>query len=245
MLHETEVLYLDRMGSAVAVAPRSQTRFACARRIAARAANCCWPCCRANSARRSCAALKLERFTQNTITDPELLEAETRPEPRTSALRSITRSFLAGIVCVAAPIIDENGALHRGDRRACAGFRVRPLSRAPLEFRCPRLQEAARETRRHFSDRRAPITGASVTGRGASACARVRPAGVRRASILSSLIAEKPIRKQCFCSSPSMKNTAAQFRSECRAVRRRRQDARHRASADLPPSTKAPPVIGM
>jgi DNA-binding IclR family transcriptional regulator len=91
-------------------------------------------------------ALKIERFTPNTITDPEMLEAEL---DRTAHKRIgiDNEEFLAGIACVAVPVMNKDGM-------SIAAIAVHaPVSRAPLsrslEF-VPRLQEAARELANTF-----------------------------------------------------------------------------------------------
>ncbi|ASW02940.1 IclR family transcriptional regulator [Paraburkholderia aromaticivorans] len=140
MLHETEVLYLDRMEAPwplrLDLKPGSHVPAHCS--ASGKLLLAMLPREQRSALVR---ALKLERFTPNTITDPELLEAEL---DRTAHKRIAidNEEFLAGIVCVAAPVVDENGtciaavAVHAPVSRA-------PLSRA-LEF-VPRLQEAARE----------------------------------------------------------------------------------------------------
>ncbi|MFB9122159.1 IclR family transcriptional regulator [Paraburkholderia dipogonis] len=140
MLHETEVLYLDRMEAPwplrLDLKPGSHVPAYCS--ASGKLLLAMLPREQRSALVR---ALKLERFTQNTITDPELLEAEL---DRTAHKRIAidNEEFLAGIVCVAAPVVDENGtciaaiAVHAPVSRA-------PLSRA-LEF-VPRLQEAAKE----------------------------------------------------------------------------------------------------
>ena len=140
MLHETEVLYLDRMEAPwplrLDLKPGSHVPAYCS--ASGKLLLAMLPREQRSALVR---ALKLERFTQNTITDPELLEAEL---DRTAHKRIAidNEEFLAGIVCVAAPVVDESGtciaaiAVHAPVSRA-------PLSRA-LEF-VPRLQEAARE----------------------------------------------------------------------------------------------------
>lgn len=145
MLHETEVLYLDRVeapwplrldlktGSRVpayctasgklllAMLPREQ-RAALVR------------------------TMKLERYTANTITDAELLEAELDRAAH-KRIGIDNEEFVAGIVCVSAPVVGKNGeciaaiAVHAPVSRA-------PLSRA-LEF-VPRLQQAADELAKTF-----------------------------------------------------------------------------------------------
>lgn len=145
MLHETEVLYLDRMEAPwplrLDLKPGSRVPAYCS--ASGKLLLSMLPREQRAALVR---ALKLERFTQNTITDPELLEAEL---DRTAHKRIAidNEEFLAGIVCVAAPVVDENGtciaaiAVHAPVSRA-------PLSRA-LEF-VPRLQEAAKELAKTF-----------------------------------------------------------------------------------------------
>jgi DNA-binding IclR family transcriptional regulator len=140
MLHETEVLYLDRMeapwplrldlkpGSHVpahssasgklllAMMPREQ-RAALLR------------------------AMKLQRFTPNTLTDPELLESELDRIAH-KGIAVDNEEFVLGIACVAAPVLKEDG-------QCIAAVAVHaPVSRTSLskamEF-VPRLQEAAKE----------------------------------------------------------------------------------------------------
>ncbi|PQV46707.1 IclR family transcriptional regulator [Paraburkholderia sp. BL21I4N1] len=145
MLHETEVLYLDRMEAPwplrLDLKPGSHVPAYCS--ASGKLLLSMLPREQRSALVR---ALKLERFTQNTITDPELLEAEL---DRTAHKRIAidNEEFLAGIVCVAAPVVDENGA-------CIAAIAVHaPVSRAPLsralEF-VPRLQEAARELANTF-----------------------------------------------------------------------------------------------
>lgn len=85
-------------------------------------------------------ALALPRYTPNTISDPELLEAELdRTAHKGVAIDN--EEYVAGIVCIAAPIIGDDGA-------CIAAVAVHaPVSRAPLSQlldHVPRLQEAAR-----------------------------------------------------------------------------------------------------
>jgi IclR family acetate operon transcriptional repressor len=145
MLHDTEVLYLDRMEAPwplrLDLKPGSHVPAYCS--ASGKLLLAMLPREQRGELVRS---LKLERFTQNTITDPELLEAEL---DRTAHKRIAidNEEFLAGIVCVAAPVMDAEGsciaaiAVHAPVSRA-------PLSRA-LEF-VPRLQEAAKELARTF-----------------------------------------------------------------------------------------------
>ncbi|POM15638.1 Transcriptional regulator KdgR [Burkholderia cepacia] len=84
-------------------------------------------------------ALALPRYTPNTISDPELLEAELdRTAHKGVAIDN--EEFVAGIACIAAPVVGDDGA-------CIAAVAVHaPVSRAPLSrlLDCvPRLQEAA------------------------------------------------------------------------------------------------------
>lgn len=140
MLHETEVLYLDRVEAPwplrLDLKPGSHVPAYCT--ASGKLLLAMLPREQRTPLVR---ALKLEHFTSHTITDPELLEAEL---DRTAHKRIgiDNEEFVAGIVCVAAPVLDERNicvaaiAVHAPVSRA-------PLSRA-LEF-VPRLQEAARE----------------------------------------------------------------------------------------------------
>jgi DNA-binding IclR family transcriptional regulator len=145
MLHETEVLYLDRMEAPwplrLDLKPGSHVPAHCS--ASGKLLLAMLP-----REQRSAIVhtLKLERFTPNTITDPELLEAEL---DRTAHKRIAidNEEFVAGIACVAAPVMGENNtciaaiAVHAPVSRA-------PLSRA-LEF-VPRLQDAAQELAKTF-----------------------------------------------------------------------------------------------
>ena len=145
MLHETEVLYLDRMEAPwplrLDLKPGSKVPAHC---------SASGKLLLAMLPREERAALvrsmKLERFTPNTIADAELLEAELdRTAKKGVAIDN--EEFLAGIVCVAAPVLDANGT-------CIAAIAVHaPLARTPLasalEF-VPRLQEAARELAKTF-----------------------------------------------------------------------------------------------
>ena len=85
--------------------------------------------------------LRLERFTPNTITDVELLEARTGRSAH-KQMGVDNEEFVAGISCVAVPVHDTAGhvvaalAVHAPTARS-------PLSRS-LQF-VPRLQDAAQE----------------------------------------------------------------------------------------------------
>ena len=145
MLHETEVLYLDRLEAPwplrLDLKPGSHVPAHCS--ASGKLLLAMLPREQRSALVRT---LKLERFTPNTITDPELLEAEL---DRTAHKRIAidNEEFVAGIACVAAPVMDENNtciaaiAVHAPVSRA-------PLSRA-LEF-VPRLQEAAQQLAKTF-----------------------------------------------------------------------------------------------
>jgi len=140
MLHETSVLYLDRMEAPwplrLDLKPGSRVPLHCS--ASGKLLLSLLP-------REQRAALvrqlPLERFTPNTITDVELLEAELDRSAH-KQLGVDNEEFVAGISCVAVPVRDERGqvvaalAVHAPTARS-------PLSRS-LEF-VPRLQETARE----------------------------------------------------------------------------------------------------
>ena len=145
MLHETGVLYLDRMEAPwplrLDLKPGSHVPVHCS------ASGKLLLALQSREQRSVLMrTLQLERFTPNTITDPELLEAELdRIAHKRVAIDN--EEFVVGIVCVAAPVMDVNNtciaaiAVHAPVSRA-------PLSRA-LEF-VPRLQEAAQELAKTF-----------------------------------------------------------------------------------------------
>lgn len=140
MLHETSVLYLDRMEAPwplrLDLKPGSRVPLHCS--ASGKLLLSLLP-------REQRAALvrqlPLERFTPNTVTDVELLEAELDRSAH-KQLGVDNEEFVAGISCVAVPVRDERGqvvaalAVHAPTARS-------PLSRS-LEF-VPRLQETARE----------------------------------------------------------------------------------------------------
>jgi IclR family acetate operon transcriptional repressor len=145
MLHETEVLYLDRLEAPwplrLDLKPGSHVPAHCS--ASGKLLMAMLP---REQRTALIHTLKLERFTPNTITDPELLETELdRIAHKRVAIDN--EEFVAGIACVAAPVMDENNtcvaaiAVHAPVSRA-------PLSRA-LEF-VPRLQEAAQELAKTF-----------------------------------------------------------------------------------------------
>jgi IclR family transcriptional regulator, acetate operon repressor len=145
MLHGAQVLYLDRMEAPwplrLDLKPGSHVPIHCS------ASGKLLLAMQAREQRSAIVrALKLERLTPNTITDPEMLDAEL---DRTAHKRVAidNEEFVVGIVCVAAPVMDASDqciaaiAVHAPVSRA-------PLSRA-LEF-VPRMQEAARELAKTF-----------------------------------------------------------------------------------------------
>lgn len=145
MLHETEVLYLDRMEAPwplrLDLKPGSHVPAYCS--ASGKLLLAMLPAQQRSILVR---ALQLERFTPNTITDPELLEAELDRVAH-KGIAVDNEEFVVGIVCVAAPVIDDQNqcvaaiAVHAPVSRA-------PLSRA-LEF-VPRLQDAAKELAKTF-----------------------------------------------------------------------------------------------
>ena len=145
MLHETEVLYLDRVEAPwplrLDLKPGSHVPAYCS--ASGKLLLAMLPRDQRMSLTR---ALKLEHYTPNTITDPELLQAEL---DRTAHKRVgiDNEEFFAGIVCVAAPVVDERNVCIAAIAVHAPVSRV-PLSRA-LEF-VPRLQEAAREIAKTF-----------------------------------------------------------------------------------------------
>ncbi|WP_158935850.1 IclR family transcriptional regulator [Burkholderia sp. S171] len=145
MLHGAQVLYLDRMEAPwplrLDLKPGSHVPVYCS--ASGKLLLSMQPREQRSAIVR---ALKFERLTPNTITDPELLDAEL---DRTSHKRIgiDNEEFVVGIVCAAAPVTDASGqciaaiAVHAPVSRA-------PLSRA-LEF-VPRMQEAARALAKTF-----------------------------------------------------------------------------------------------
>jgi IclR family transcriptional regulator, acetate operon repressor len=145
MLHETEVLYLDRVEAPwplrLDLKTGSHVPAYCT--ASGKLLLGMLPREQRTSLVRT---MKLERHTANTITDAELLEAEL---DRTAHKRVgiDNEEFVAGIVCVAAPVVDSKGeciaaiAVHAPVSRT-------PLSRA-LEF-VPRLQQTADQLAKTF-----------------------------------------------------------------------------------------------
>jgi IclR family acetate operon transcriptional repressor len=138
MLHEAEVVYLDRVESAwplrLELKPGSRVPAHCS------ASGKVLLALQPHDVRRALVrAMHLERFTPNTITDPELLESELDRVAH-KGLAIDNEEFVAGIVCIAAPIVDAEGA-------CIAAVAVHaPVSRSPLSRTlgfAPRLQQAA------------------------------------------------------------------------------------------------------
>jgi IclR family transcriptional regulator, acetate operon repressor len=145
MLHETEVLYLDRVEAPwplrLDLKPGSHVPAYCS--ASGKLLLALLPREQRSPIVR---ALKLERFTPNTITDPELLDAELDRAAH-KRIGIDNEEFVVGIACVAAPVTDASGtciaaiAVHAPVSRT-------PLSRA-LEF-VPRLQAAAQDLAKTF-----------------------------------------------------------------------------------------------
>lgn len=138
MLHENEVLYLDRVEASwplrLELKPGSRVPAHCS--ASGKLMLALLP-----REQRSALvhAMKLSRHTPNTIVDPGLLESELdRIAHRGIAVDN--EEFVTGIACVAAPVIDSNGA-------CIAALAVHaPVSRMPLSLaldQVPRLQQAA------------------------------------------------------------------------------------------------------
>lgn len=145
MLNETSVLYLDRMEAPwplrLDLKPGSHVPLHCS--ASGKLLLSLLPRDQRAALVRQ---LVLERFTSNTITDIDLLEAEL-DRCAHKRLGIDNEEFVAGISCVAVPVSDSTGhvvaalALHAPTARA-------PLSRS-LQF-VPRLQEASRELTQTF-----------------------------------------------------------------------------------------------
>lgn len=145
MLHETEVLYLDRMEAPwplrLDLKPGSHVPAYCS--ASGKLLLAMLP---REERAAFVRAIQLQRFTPNTLTDPALLESELDRIGH-KGIAVDNEEFVVGIACVAAPVRNEQGeciaaiAVHAPVSRT-------PLSRA-LEF-VPRLQEAATELARTF-----------------------------------------------------------------------------------------------
>lgn len=145
MLHETEVLYLDRVEAPwplrLDLKPGSHVPAWCS------ASGKLLLAMRPREERHALVqAMKLERFTPNTITDSGLLEAELdRIQHKGVAIDN--EEFVIGVVCVAAPISDPTGA-------CIAAVAVHaPVSRSPLSRileMIPQLTAAAQELKETF-----------------------------------------------------------------------------------------------
>jgi len=145
MLHENEVLYLDRVEAPwplrLDLKPNSHVPVwysASGKLLLA-----LQPREERNALVR---AMKLERYTANTITDTEMLEAELDRIAK-KGIAIDNEEFVQGIVCAAAPIADANGS-------CIAAIAVHaPVSRTPLSRALemvPRLKEAAAELGKTF-----------------------------------------------------------------------------------------------
>ncbi|RDU97464.1 IclR family transcriptional regulator [Trinickia dinghuensis] len=145
MLHDTEVVYLDRVEAAwplrLDLKPGSRVPAYC---------SASGKLLLAQLPREERTALvrtmALTRHTPNTISDPELLEAELdRTAHKGVAIDN--EEYVAGIVCIAAPIAAAGGT-------CVAAVAVHaPVSRMPLSKlldSVPRLQEAARKLSKTF-----------------------------------------------------------------------------------------------
>lgn len=145
MLHETEVLYLDRMEAPwplrLDLKPGSQVPAHCS--ASGKLLMAMLP---RNERSALVRHLKLERFTANTITDVELLEAELDRIAH-KRIGVDNEEFLAGIACVAAPVMSADDACLAAIAVHAPVART-PLSRS-LEF-VPRLQQAAEELAKTF-----------------------------------------------------------------------------------------------
>ncbi|CAB5280070.1 IclR family transcriptional regulator [Burkholderia multivorans] len=139
MLHDTDVVYLDRVEAdwplRLDLKPGSRVPAHCS--ASGKLLLALLPRDERNALLR---AMPLPRHTPNTIADPALLEAELdRIAHRGLAIDN--EEFVPGIVCIAAPIVDAQGA-------CVAAVAVHaPVSRAPLSRlldSAPRVQEAAR-----------------------------------------------------------------------------------------------------
>jgi DNA-binding IclR family transcriptional regulator len=140
MLHETEVLYLDRMEAPwplrLDLKPGSHVPAYCS--ASGKLLLAMLPRDERSALIR---AMHFHPFTANTLTDPELLESELDRIAH-KGIAVDNEEFVVGIACVAAPVIDEQG-------QCIAAVAVHaPVSRTPLpralEF-VPRLQEATKE----------------------------------------------------------------------------------------------------
>lgn len=140
MLHETEVLYLDRMEAPwplrLDLKPGSHVPAYCS--ASGKLLLAMLP---RDERAALIRAMHFHRFTANTLTDPQLLESELDRIAH-KGIAVDNEEFVIGIACVAAPVIDEQG-------QCIAAVAVHaPVSRTPLpralEF-VPRLQEAAKE----------------------------------------------------------------------------------------------------
>jgi IclR family acetate operon transcriptional repressor len=95
-------------------------------------------------------AVPLYRYTENTITDPDALAAEL-DRIRTAGFSSDNQEFLAGVVCLAVPVLDRKGV-------TCAALAVSaPIARMTLARamdHLPALREATRRLAETFHEPR-------------------------------------------------------------------------------------------
>lgn len=112
--------------------------------------------------RRLLSLAPLHHYTENTITDPDLLGAELM-RIRAEDVSTDDQEFLAGVVCVAVPIRARSG-------RVTAGIAVSaPVARMSMEqaLRCaPLLREAAARLAASFGDWAEPETDGRKQRRG-------------------------------------------------------------------------------
>lgn len=140
MLHDTQVLYLDRCESPwplrLELKPGSHVPAHCS--ASGKLLLAMLPRAPRSALIR---AMRLERFTPKTLADPNLLESELDRVVH-KGIAVDNEEYVPGIVCVAVPVRDAQG-------RCIAAIAVHaPVSRMTLERALtfvPRLQDAARE----------------------------------------------------------------------------------------------------
>jgi IclR family acetate operon transcriptional repressor len=96
-------------------------------------------------------AVPLYRYTENTITDPDALAAEL-DRIRAAGFSSDNQEFLAGVVCLAVPVLDGKG-IPCGALAVSAPIARMTLARATDHL--PALREAARRLAETFHEPRA------------------------------------------------------------------------------------------
>ena len=156
MLEKSEVVYLDRVESAwplrMALQPGSRVPLHCT--ASGKLLLALLPTVRR---RRVVAALELVRHTDNTIVDRRRLEAGLAAIRR-AGLATDNEEYLAGVVCVAVPVIAQGGRV-----AACVAVHA-PVARMPLARAlslAPALRRAAGALGASFDDDSPP--GAAVT----------------------------------------------------------------------------------